>query len=713
MRKFAAVFNRTMLGLLVLLQIFFYPAIGLAQEAPADTTTQSPDTTSSTTAPATDPAPAPTTDPAPSDSSQSSTTSTAPATTAPTNPTSPPAPNIVAPTPPVTGPTAPSGDASGTYTYNPSTGLWENAYYTWNPVTHQTAPKTPQTYSFNPSTGMWDTTQWRFDAAAGKYVPNTVSVKSKPVAVTAGPNDPLIANTGPNSTNNIGVNNNNSGTFNLFYNSTISNTINSNAHSGNASILQNTNGGSALTGNSQDVVNVLNMLQSSWNPTVTFSADINGNVTGDLMLDPNQIINSGPNSQNGIATNDNNNLDINVQADGQIVNNINAGSQSGDATVSQNTTGGDAQSGDATTLVNLINMINSGIDSPNSFLGVININGNLDGDILLPQNLVATIDTTGPNSTNTVSQNGNTTTNVTAVDNKSITNNTDLAAASGQANVSGNTNAGDATSGSADTKINIYNLTGRQIIGDNAILVFVNVKGHWTGLILNAPAGQNTVLGTGPNSSNTINGTTNNNTNVNATANSSIVNNVTGTAQSGDASVTDNTNGGSAKTGNASVAANIFNLIGSKLSLNGWFGVLFINVLGSWNGSFGINTAAGNVLAKAAGAGGATSAGGGNPTVAFVVPNAAAFLGGQSGATNQSQTQQNVVASGNSSNNSTPKAPQTAPAQVTASQPLPKTSNDFVMWIPVVGFVAGIGLLVLEWLISLIQKVKVVWASGD
>src|SRR4029079_6445334 len=114
-------------------------------------------------------------------------------------------PNSTDPTPPsspTTGPTAPTGADSQTYTYNPDTGLWENAYYTWNPVTHQTAPKTPQSYSYNPATGMWDTTQWRYDAPSGKYVPNTVSTPVPPASA----NDPLIANTGPNSNNNINEN---------------------------------------------------------------------------------------------------------------------------------------------------------------------------------------------------------------------------------------------------------------------------------------------------------------------------------------------------------------------------------------------------------------------------------------------------------------------------------------------------------------------------
>ena len=120
--------------------------------------------------------------------------------------------------------------------------------------------------------------------------------------------------------------------------------------------------------------------------------------------------------------------------------------------VGENTAGGDAESGDANALVNILNLINSGISAGDSFLGVININGNFNGDILLPEKLllkliqlVRVLNTITENQTNTI--------NATIVDNKSILNNTDLRAESGQADVSSNTNAGSATTGQANTKI--------------------------------------------------------------------------------------------------------------------------------------------------------------------------------------------------------------------------------------------------------------------
>jgi hypothetical protein len=41
---------------------------------------------------------------------------------------------------------------------------------------------------------------------------------------------------------------------------------------------------------------------------------------------------------------------------------------------------------------------------------------------------------------------------------------------------------------------------------------------------------------------------------------------------------------------------NLVNIVNSHFSLSGWLGILFINVFGTWNGSFGVDTAAGNPI---------------------------------------------------------------------------------------------------------------------
>lgn len=671
-----------------------YPVAALAEDpatTPTDTssaTTQTTDTNSSST-------PAETTPP------------TTPTDPAPTTPTPTPTPVVTPPTN-TQGPTSPTGADAKKYVYNPATGKYENDYYVWDPVTKKTSPKVAPTYSYNPTTGMWDTTEWVYDAPSGKYVPNVKETPAVPAgaqvvaptsaAKAAGTAANGIDTTGPGSSNLLNNNTTNNGTFDLFYNAAISNNITQNAVSGNAILTGNTTAGNATTGSADNVANVINMLQSTWSPLtsgnlVTFSANIDGDVHGDLMVDTGAM-NTGPGSTNVVDNNTTNNLTVNAQGSGTINNNINVNSQSGDATVSGNTTGGNATTGNATALVNLINAINTSIASGQSFMGTININGNLDGDILLPPDVLnALIAASGPDSNNQINNTTNNSLTANLTNNQAINNNVNANATTGAATVSGNTTGGDATSGNAQTKVNILNLTGREVVGKDALLVFVNVLGQWTGLIMNAPTGTTSALvGGGVDSNNLINNNANNNVDLTATTTNTINNNVNVNAQSGDADVSHNTTGGNAKTGDATASVNIANLNGSNLSFSDWFGVLFINVFGSWNGSFGVNTSAGDPPAQTV----TESAGG---TTAVAVPEVLKFVakantGTQKVAyaavsspvsTESHETQQTSAPAVLGSDNNTP-APQAAPSSAPATQ-----AN--LLWVPFVG--SGLGLLIL------------------
>jgi hypothetical protein len=559
---------------------FSFPISAFADTAPAD----SPGGSTSTDAGSTPPAPAPAPQPAPAASS--------------------PAP---APAPaPAPGPSSPTGDDANTYTYNASTGLWENPYYTWDPVTHQTQPKTTQDYSYNPATGMWDTTQYVYNAPTGTYVPNIVSTPNNPTSALSASSPNNISDTGPGSSNNTNTNSSNNAYFNLFYNAKISNSITQNATSGAAAVIGNTVGGDALTGNALDVTNILNMLKASFGlqnaaDLLTFTQNINGDVTGDITIDPNQINNSSVAIDN---SNRDNNLTINANGSGLINNDVTLGANSGNATVADNTHAGNATTGNANAVANIVNMLNSAISANKSFLGVININGNLNGDILLPPNFVdQLLAANAPHSTVTLNNNVNNNVVANATNNETIGNNVNLSAASGGANVSNNTNAGSATTGSANTQLTIFNLTGKQVAAKDSILVFVNVLGQWVGLIMNAPNGT-TAAALGGNV--TENNNVNNNATINETTNNTINNNVKVASKSGDATVTDNTTAGNARSGNATASANIANIIDSTFSASDWFGLLFINVLGFWHGSFGVNTDAGN-LPTPSSAGGSSS----------------------------------------------------------------------------------------------------------
>lgn len=545
----------------------------------------------------------------------------------------------------------PTGSDAGTYVYNCDTSLWENDHFTYNPLTGQTVAKDPSIFTYNPSSGNYDTTVWTYDAPQGQFVssvqstpqpPAGATVIGAPQPVTATPGSSTISNTGPgstntinnnggngsqsisntgpNSTNSLGGSNSNNLNVNNLTNATVNNLLSGQATTGDSIVLGNTTGGSATSGNAQDVANVVNLLQSSSNAlggkTATFVANINGDVNGDLLLDPSALGAIQPASSANPSGN--NNLTLNNQTNATLNNNINLAADSGNASVAKNTSGGNATSGSAEAIANVVNLINSAISGGKSFVGVININGNFNGDILMPPNfldqLVASnvptvsIDTTGPGSTNTINSNtGSNNTNVTNVNNQAITNHINANSTSGNAAVANNTAAGSATSGSAGNSITAFNLTGSNVIGSNDLLVFVNVTGKWVGMIVNAPAGATAAELGGGITTNGQNG--NNNTTVNNATNENINNNINVNAKSGNANVSSNTKGGNATSGNAKTAVNLLNIANSNLSLSNWFGILFINVFGTWNGSFGINTSAGDPVASSSNGGNATPAG--------------------------------------------------------------------------------------------------------
>lgn len=375
----------------------------------------------------------------------------------------------------------------------------------------------------------------------------------------------------------------------------------------------NTLGGNATTGSAAVASNTLNLLQSGLSlgdngaaPT-TFVANIEGNVSGDLVIDPSllALLQPANGQQVGSSWGD---VNLKVQNDATITNDITLHAGTGDAKVVSNTTGGDATTGDAHAVANVMNVANSNINSAGAFIGTINIFGDLDGDILLPENFIDQLmDSGAPTLTLDTSQIEGGDLIADFTNNTDIKNNVTTSAQSGAATVAKNTKAGSATTGNSDTNVTILNLTGRQVVGENTLLVFVNVLGKWVGALINAP-GTSAAAYTGGASSQAIAG----DLNIDSTNNTAITNNINVSAATGDATVAKNTTGGNATTGDATASANILNVSQSSMSLTGWLGILFINVFGTWTGHFNEDTAAGEPpVSPAPGTGGNTT----TPTV--------------------------------------------------------------------------------------------------
>jgi hypothetical protein len=315
----------------------------------------------------------------------------------------------------------------------------------------------------------------------------------------------------------------------------------------------------------------------------TFVSNVMGDVNGDIMLQPMLL-------KAMLEANAANTSTATSTTNTGLTNNVSLSANSGNATVSGNTSAGSATTGSANTVANVVNVINSMVAANQSFIGTINIYGNLNGDILIaPDFIPQLLAANGGSSPTAVS-----TANVTSNTDQTVVNNIALAAKTGTALVTGNTSAGNATTGNATTNTVIFNLTNHAIVASDSLLVFVNVLGHWVGVIVDAPTGATSAaIGDGV-TSNTVSPSLT----VNASNNTLLTNNINLSSQSGDATVTHNTSAGNAATGNATASANVANITGSQIGLSGWFGVLFINVFGSWLGSFGINTSAGDPISQ-------------------------------------------------------------------------------------------------------------------
>ena len=424
-------------------------------------------------------------------------------------------------------------------------------------------PETPKlNYTYNQDTGHWDSEKWQYNPTSGIY-------EAPPAPVVIAP--PAAEDKSTGSTDE---------TKSVDTTVTAENNLASNATSGNSSVAGNTTGGSATTGDAAAMATLLNVVNSSVTTgnnqkVATFTQDILGDVKGDIVLYPMLLkamleAQAGGNASSGIDVK--NNFEVN--------NNVDLSATSGNANVSSNTTAGDATTGSATAVANVVNILNSMIATQQSFIGTINIYGNLEGDILIAPDFIPQMIANNKQAESSDMQ-------LSTKDSTTIVNNISAVAESGAAAVFGNTSAGTATTGTADTGVVIFNLTGHEIIAKNSLLVFVNVLGKWVGVIVDAPAGATSAL--------IGNGVTKNETyapdlKVNSQSNHGITNTISVDAKSGDATVSGNTMAGGATTGSAVALANIANISGSQFGVSDWFGVLFINVFQNWYGDFGNDT---------------------------------------------------------------------------------------------------------------------------
>ncbi len=354
--------------------------------------------------------------------------------------------------------------------------------------------------------------------------------------------------------------------------------------------------------------------------------------TGDIILDFGNIctsncgvggdttiknVGNGADSTNTGSLDVTNNNSLDQLNDVVLINNMDLFADSGNNDADKNTGGSsNITTGDANVAANLLTFANNNL-SGNVVYAVVNIFGNLIGDIIFPEGsfgsccgagdvTLANINN-GADSTNTTSYSNEITDSTVQINNLDIENNLIFDANSGGNETTGNTGGNSSiTTGNTSVDAQLINIANNNISGGNLWLVIVNEAGKWIGRIMGAPDSSNfggssefeflvdqdggiTVAnaGNGAGSTNdaSYSETTNNTTN--QTNNAVIVNNVNLEANSGDNSASKNTNGNSSiVTGDANIVANIVNFVNNNITGGGKMFVTVVNVFGSWVGDF-------------------------------------------------------------------------------------------------------------------------------
>ena len=303
--------------------------------------------------------------------------------------------------------------------------------------------------------------------------------------------------------------------------------------------------------------------------------------------------------------------------DATVTNTMILGADSGNNTADKNTGGNTSiTTGDANISANSLTFANNNI-AGNVVYGVVNIYGDLKGDIIFPEEMLGTccgnLNTTLANINNGASSTNTTNATITNTDQTYQTNTAvidnliSVDAQTGENDVNKNTNGNNSIkTGSANVDAQVLNIANNNVDGGVWWLVLVNEAGNWIGKLMGSPDGANmagsagtefqvdpsgeisvTNSGNGAGSTN-MGSITQNTSNTTVQTNTAhITNTMDLSANTGGNSTSKNTGGKSTiQTGDANVIANLVNFVNNNISSKGKLFVTVVNVFGSWTGNF-------------------------------------------------------------------------------------------------------------------------------
>ena len=405
------------------------------------------------------------------------------------------------------------------------------------------------------------------------------------------------------------------------------------ADSGSNSASKNTGNGIITTGDSEVVLTAINTANDVNVGYEVFN--VYDDQTGDIVIDYNTMApaagsggatssndTTGAGSANNASSDLNNTNTILIDNLGNVINNYQVDANTGNNTADKNTGDGQITTGDANVVFNLINLLNNVFLGPGQLLlGVVNIFGNLSGDIVLQGldgnnlalpagTLSAGNSTTGADSLNNASSNATNNTDIALANSAEILNNVTLNATTGDNDADKNTGSGSVSTGDVNAALKVTNVANTNTIGNGGTIwmVLVNNLGTWNGQLFGGDASSGIYSPfftftinpdgsfsasndtTGADSTNNAATTVSNDTDIAINNTATLTNNVTLDANTGGNSASKNTGSGTISTGDVNVAANIVNMINNNF-VGGRFILTIVNVFGSFLGNIREGTA--------------------------------------------------------------------------------------------------------------------------
>lgn len=341
----------------------------------------------------------------------------------------------------------------------------------------------------------------------------------------------------------------------------VENTLEQTTLTGENAVSFNVGEAEIVTGDANTSATVVTALNSNLDGLTIEELNIDDH-TGDI------ILNFGENGEAATGSADQFVDELSFQSNqASVENNLTLVSDTGNNQTNYNQGDSFIQTGDANVVANVLNFLNNNF-AGELVLGVVNIFGELVGDIILPAEVVSpefsSIEETSQEE-------------VFQANEAEIENYLNLDANTGGNQTSRNT-GGDSSieTGEAEVQVQMLNIANNNLLGGPWWLVIVNVAGEWVGKILGAPP---------------LNATTTQESQVEKqsqqTNQAKIVNNLNLTANTGKNSASNNTGGDSKiKTGDAKILVNLINFVNNNIHANSKLVVTVVNVFGRWLGDF-------------------------------------------------------------------------------------------------------------------------------